>query len=75
MPGSTVFSCIDAGSGYWQIPLDEESSYRIMYNTPFSWYRCMPFGIFSTSKIWQWSMEEELRDSESAEIIVADLVV
>ena len=27
MPGVTIFSCIDARSGYWQIPLDEESSY------------------------------------------------
>ena len=22
MPGAAIFCCIDAGSGYWQIPLD-----------------------------------------------------
>ena len=61
MPGATVFSCIDASSGYWQIPLDEESSYVTMYNTLLGKYRYlgMPFGISSASEIWQCSMEEE----------------
>ena len=36
MPGATVFSCIDASSGYWQIPLDEESSYLILRTIPLS---------------------------------------
>ena len=51
MPRATVFSCIDASSGYWQIPLDEESSYLTTYNTPFGRYRYlrMPFGISSAS--------------------------
>ena len=77
MPGATVFSCIDASSGYWQIPLDEESSYLTTYNTPFRRYRYlrMPFGISSASEIWQRSMEEEFGDIEGAEIIVDDLVV
>ena len=75
--GATVFSCIDASSGCWQIPLDEESSYLTTYNTPFGRYRylCMPFGISSASEIWQRSMEEEFGDIEGAEIIVDDLVV
>ena len=34
MQGATIFSWIDASSGYWQIPLDEESSYLTTYNTP-----------------------------------------
>ena len=52
MPGATVFSCIDVSSGYWQIPLDEESSYLTTYNTPFGRYRymCMPFGISSAKQ-------------------------
>ena len=77
MPGATVFSCIDASSGYWQIPSDEESSYLTMYNTPFGRYRYlhMPFGISSASTIWQCSMEEEFGDIEGDEIVVDDLVV
>ena len=77
MPGAIVFSCIDASSGYWQIPLDEESSYLTTYNTPFGRYRYlrMPFGISSASELWQCSMEEEFGDIEGAEIIVGDLVV
>ena len=64
MPGATVFSCIDASSGYWQIPLDEESSYFTTYSTPFGRYRYlrMPFRISSASEIWQCSMEEEFGD-------------
>ena len=77
MPGATVFSCIDASSGYWQIPLDEESSYLTTYNTRFGRYRYlrMPFAISSASEIWQCSMEEEFGDIEGAEIILDDLLV
>ena len=75
MLGGTVFSCIDASSGYWRIPLDEESSYLTTYNTHFGRYRYlrMPFGISSASKIWQRSMEEEFRDIEGDEIIVDEI--
>ena len=47
MPGATVFSCIYASSGYWQILLDKENSYLTAYNTPFGRYKYlrMPFGI------------------------------
>ena len=77
MPGATVFRCIDASSGYWQIPLDEESSRLTTYNTPFGRYRYlrMPFRISSAREIWQRSMEEEFGDIEGAEIIVDYLVV
>ena len=51
MLGATVFSCIAASSGYWQIPLDEESSYLTTYNNPFGRYKYlrMPFEIFSAA--------------------------
>ena len=72
---ATVFSCIDASSGYWQIQLDEESSYPTTY--PFGRYRYlhMPFGISLASEIWRHSMEEEFGDTEGAKRIVDDLVV
>ena len=77
MLGATVFSCSDASSGYWQITLDEESSYLTTYNTSFGRYRYlhMPFGISAASKIWQHSMEEEFGDIVGAEITADDLVV
>ena len=37
-PGVTVFSCIDARSGYWLIQLDEESSYLLRTIPPLKVY-------------------------------------
>ena len=41
---------IDFSKGYWQVPLDEESSYLTTFNTPFIQYHftCLPF-CFSVS--------------------------
>ena len=77
MPGATIFSCIDASSGYGQIPSDDESSYLTTYIAPFGKYRylCMPLRSSSASEIWQRSMEEELGDIDGGEIIVDDLAV
>ena len=43
MPHAKVFSVIDATSGYWQLPLSEESSYLMAFNT----HMHMPFVIVS----------------------------
>ena len=35
MPNAKVFSKVDAKSGYWQLPLTEESSYYTTFNSEF----------------------------------------
>ena len=35
----TVFSTVDLKDGYWQVELDEASSYLCAFNTPFGQYR------------------------------------
>ena len=45
LPDAKIFSTLDATSGLWQIPLDEESSIFTCFNTPFGRYR------FKTSTI------------------------
>ena len=41
------FSIVDAKSGYWNVELDEESSYLTTFNSPFGRYRFlrMPVGL------------------------------
>ena len=49
MNEAKYFTKLDASSGFWQIPLDESSSYLCTFATPFGRYRfCrLPFGIKS----------------------------
>lgn len=67
--GSTFFSKLDATSGYWQIPLDEESTTLTTFITPFGrfFYKRLPFGISSASEIFQRVMEELLGDIPGVE--------
>ena len=55
LPGAKVFSTLDATSGFWQVPLDGESSLLTCFNTPFGRYRFkrLPFGIKSAPEVYQ----------------------
>jgi len=55
MPNATVFCTLDAGSGFWQIKSDYDSSLLTTFSTPFGRYRFlrMPFGITSPSEVFQ----------------------
>ena len=77
LPGAKVFSTLDATSGFWQIPLDEESSLLTCFNTPFGQYlfKRLPFGIKSAPEIYQRVMEELFDDIELCEVIADDLMV
>ena len=55
MKNAKYFTKLDASSGYWQIKVDEQSSYLLAFMTPngrFKFNR-LPFGIHSTSEIYQ----------------------
>ena len=56
--GSTVFSTLDAESGYWQFPLTEAASKLTTFITPFgsNRFKRLPFGISSASEIFQREM-------------------
>ena len=60
MLNATVFSTLDARSGFWQIKLDHKSSLPTTFSTPFGRYRFlhMLFGIISASEVFQRAMEE-----------------
>lgn len=52
---STVFSSLDAESGFWQIPLEEHSARLTTFITPLGRYcfKRLPFGITSAPEIFQ----------------------
>lgn len=50
-----IFSVLDAGNAFWQIPLDEESSKLVTFNSPYGRYMFnrLPFEISSAPEVFQ----------------------
>lgn len=71
------FSVFDAASGFWQIPLDESSSYLTTFNTPFGRYKFnrLPFGISSAPEVFQRVMHQMFDRIDGCEIIMDDILV
>ena len=62
LAGATMFSKLDANSGFWQIPLSEESKPLTTFITPFGRYcfNKLPFGISSAPEYFQKRMNQVL---------------
>ena len=60
LTGAKLFSKLNARNGYWNVKLDEESSYLTTFNTPFGRYRFlrMPFGLRMSQDIFQFKIDE-----------------
>lgn len=58
--GAKYFSICDAKCGYWNIELDEESSYLTTFNSLFGRYRfnMMPFGLKMGQVIFQTKIDQ-----------------
>ena len=75
--GSTVFTSLDAASGFWQIPLHEESTTLTTFITPFGRY-CftrLPFGINIAPEIFQRKMHVLLEGLEGVAAYMDDVIV
>ena len=75
--GATVFSKLDASSGYWQVKVDEESAKLLAFNTPFGRYcfKRLPFGIHSAAEIFQKKVAEIIDGIGNAENDQDDIIV
>ena len=72
LQGSTIYSKLDANSGFWQIPLDEKSRILTTFITPQGRYcfNRLPFGISSAPEVFQRIISKILVGLEGQGVIV-----
>ena len=77
LAGAKYFSKLDAKSGFWQLPLDSESSYLTTFNTPFRRYRftVVPFGVVFAQEVFHRTIHEKFNDIEGCETDIDDILV
>lgn len=77
MCGSKIFSSLDANSGFWMIPLHEESSKLCTFGTPFGRYRFLrlPFGINAAPEIFHAEMVRLFADIKGLLIYMDDFLI
>lgn len=75
--GATIFSKLDANSGYWMIPLDSESSDLCTFNTPFGRYKFLrlPYGVNSSGEIFHRTMSEIFEGLPGVIVYIDDILV
>ena len=74
---ATVFSKLDANSGFWQIELNKDSALLTTFITPYGRYcfNRLPFGITSALEHFQRRMSEVLVDLEGVVCMMDDILV
>ena len=75
--GATMFSKLDAKSGYWSVPLKESSQLYTTFNTPFRrfCFKCLPFGLKTSQDVFQKAMDNILENLPGVVSIADDIVV
>ena len=72
-----VFSSLDAKDGFYQVGLDEESSLKTTFWTPFGRYRyfCLPFGINLAQEEFECKLQEKLDGLPGVIVLRDDILV
>ena len=75
--GATLFTKLDANSGFWQIPLSESSRLLTTFITPFGRYafKKLPFGISSAPELFQKRINLILEGLEGVVCQIDDILV
>jgi hypothetical protein len=76
-PNSKFFAKLDAVQGYFQIPLDEESSFYTTFLLPSGRYRYKraPMGLSSSSDEWCQRSDAVINNIEGTKKIVDDILI
>ena len=74
---SKYFTTLDATSGFYQIPLDEESQAITTFITPFGRYRFrrLPFGVSSAPEVFHKYMTQALEGLDGVEVFIDDVLI
>ena len=77
LAGATVFTKLDANSGFWQILLSEDSCLLTTFITPFGrfCFNKLPFGISSAPELFQKRMSKLLEGLEGVVCHMDDVLV
>ena len=77
LSGATVFSILDANSGFWQIPLSDQSARLTTFISPYGQFcfRRLPFGITSAPEHFQRTMFSILNGLTGVVCLMDDILV
>ena len=77
LENATIFSKINANSGFWQIELNKASAVLITFITPFGrfHFNCLPFIINSAPEHFQRRMSQILTDLEGAICLIDNVLI
>lgn len=72
LAGNTLFTSLDLASGYYQIPISEESRPKTAFVTPEGQYefKRMPFGLVNAPSVFQRTINKILREAKIKYAIV-----
>ena len=77
LSGATVFSKVDANSGFWQIPLAADSCHLTTFITPMGrfCFKKLPFGISSAPELFQKRMSQILTGLKGVICHIDDVLI
>ena len=72
-----IYSVLDASNGYWQISLTKDCQKYTTFNSPFGRYKYLrlPFGIKSSSEVFQRTISQILENIDGCEVIADDILI